>query len=122
MFRECVPACVSVFAPDGTSEEILDERSDQLHPQLDVAVRPLKRGAGHLSGALVQHLLLLSGRECETQVCIIQSYTVIHHFWLRLKKKKKKSRPPAAGSATPHSLLLWRFGPPGHGELSGNQN
>ncbi len=36
--------------------------------------------------------------------------------------KKKKGRPPAAGSAAPHSPLLWRFGPPGPGEPSGNRN
>lgn len=41
------------------SEEVLDEGSHQLHPQLDVAVWPLERRAGHLGGALVQQLLLL---------------------------------------------------------------
>lgn len=35
---------------------------------------------------------------------------------------KIKSRPPAAGSAAPHSPLLWQSGPPGHGEPSGNRN
>lgn len=48
------------FAPVGVSEEVFDEGSDQFHPQLDVAVRPLERGAGHLRGAPVQHLLLLA--------------------------------------------------------------
>lgn len=71
--RECAHVCV--LPPGGVSEEVLDEGSDQFHPQLDVAVRLLKRRAGHLGGPLVQRLLLLRATECETQVCIQRRVT-----------------------------------------------
>ena len=47
--------------PAGISEEVLDERRHQFDPQLDVAVGALERGAGHLCGPPVQHLLFLTG-------------------------------------------------------------
>lgn len=49
------------------SEEVLDEGSHQLDPQLDVAVGLLEGGAGHLGGALVQQLLLLQSK---TALCL----------------------------------------------------
>jgi len=67
-------------SPGGDLEEVLDEGSDELHPQLDVAVRPLERGAGHLTGPLVQELLLLR----RTQVSRPLGHAVIQaHFCSR---------------------------------------
>ena len=67
MCSEWVRVCLCVWTPGGLSEEVLDEGSDQFHPQLDVAVRLLERRAGDLGGALVQRLLLL-----KTQVWVVQ--------------------------------------------------
>ena len=94
-----------------------------------MAVRPLKRGAGHLGGAPVQPLLLLRYESLKHRCAFSKDLVIHHHRFLavvREEKKKekneKKGQPPAAGSAVPRSPLLWRFGPPGHGELSGNRN
>lgn len=64
----CVCVCATM------SEEVLDEGSHQLHPQLDVAVGLLEGGAGHLGGALVQHLLLLQSK---TSLCSIARLFVL---------------------------------------------
>lgn len=68
----CVCVCLRVCAT--MSEEVLDEGSHQLHPQLDVAVGLLEGGAGHLGGALVQHLLLLQSK---TPLCPIARLFVL---------------------------------------------
>lgn len=47
-----------------------------------------------------------------------QKFIQLSCIWL----EETISRPPAVVSAAPRSLLLWRSGPPGHGELSGNRN
>lgn len=78
--------CVRVG--DSTSEEVLDERSDQFHPELDVAVRPLKRGADHLRGPLVQDLLLLRGGEFKAGGCSV-NISIHHHYFLWLKKENE---------------------------------
>ena len=80
--------CLCVFVPDGVSEEVLDEGSHEFHPQLDVAVRPLERGGGHLAGALVQGLLLLRGDNTGVSSVMIYSLTRQHRVTLWLETKK----------------------------------
>lgn len=122
----CVLATFFFFFKQQTcriSEEVLDEGSDQFDPQLDVAVGPLERGVGHLRGAPVQPLLLLAGQNTGVLVSVVLHGPFIIVSGCGLERREEMtSRPPAAASGELRSPSLWRSGPPGHGEPSGNRS